>query len=319
MKTLTRAEAAGFLLANDNFCILTHRRPDGDTLGSAAALCLGLRQLGKSAWVLNPPEPLDNLDWLMCDITTDAVPENAAIVAVDVAAPNMLPRDSAEAGERIKLRIDHHGSGREYTPRELVMPEMAACTEIIWEVLLDMGVELDAQIASALYVGTATDTGCFRFANTNAHTFDVAADCSAAGADVFGWNLRLFESNSLEKLRLQAWVTEHVKIFGDGKLALCALPKAVEEQLGVDEDDLGNLCSFLRCIEGVCMAALLRQPNEEFTRASLRAIPGYDAAAFGSQFGGGGHAGAAGCSLNLPLQEAAVVMEKAMTEWVMGQ
>ena len=93
MKNLTRAEAAGFFLAHDNFTILTHRRPDGDTLGSAAALCLGLQEMGKNAWVLNPTESLDGLGWLLNDITKDFADNTDTIVAVDVAAPNMLPRD----------------------------------------------------------------------------------------------------------------------------------------------------------------------------------------------------------------------------------
>jgi len=122
----------------------------------------------------------------------------------------------------------------------------------------------------------------------------------------------------MEKLRLQAWVTEHVKIYGDGKLAVCALPRAVEEALQVDEDDLGNLCSFIRTIEGVAMAALVRQIEENVSKISMRAIPGYDAAAVCAVFGGGGHAGAAGCSVKLPLQEAAAAVEKAMLDWEMG-
>ena len=315
MKYLTRIDCADWLLDRDRFTILTHRKPDGDTVGSAAALCLGLRQLGKTAHVLENPELTPLFAPLLEGITKPEPQEGDLLVAVDVAADNMLPKAFEPLKNSIDLRIDHHGSGREYTPRELVESDCAACAEIIWELLLEMDVVLDKPIAEAIYVGTATDTGCFRFANTNAHTFDVAADCTAAGADVFDWNRRLFETNSLEKLRLQGWVAEHTKIFGGGKLALCALPKAVEEQLGVDEDDLGNLASFIRTIEGVCMCALLREADENNTKVSMRAIPGYNAASVCEQFEGGGHAGAAGCSLRMPMGEAGEALEKAMLEW----
>ena len=315
MTYLTRIECADWLLDRDRFVILTHRKPDGDTLGSASALCLGLRQLGKTAHVLENPEVTELFAPLMEGLTKPQPEEGDLLVAVDVAADNMLPKAFEHLKNSIDLRIDHHGSGREYTPWELVESDSASCAEIIWELLLEMDVVLDKPIAEAIYVGTATDTGCFRFANTNAHTFDVAADCTAAGADIFDWNRRLFETNSLEKLRLQGWVAEHTKLFAQGKLALCALPKTVEEQLGVDEDDLGNLSSFIRTIEGVCMCALLRQSNEDNTKVSVRAIPGYDAAAICEGFGGGGHAGAAGCSVKLPLEEAAVAVEKAMLDW----
>jgi phosphoesterase RecJ-like protein len=315
MRELTRCECADWLLDRDRFLILTHRKPDGDTVGSSAALCRGLRQLGKQAWLLENPE-FTPLLLPLTEGLTKAVPEEGDIlVAVDVAADTMLPKAFSELKNSIDLRIDHHGSGREYSPNELVESDSASCAEIIWELLLDLGAELDPEMADAIYVGVSTDTGCFRYANTTAHTFDAAADCLAAGADVFGWNSRIFETNSLAKLRLQGWVVEHAKFFCDGKVALCSLPKAVEEGFGVDEDDMSNVSSFLRSIEGVRMAALLRQTDSTFTKVSLRAIPGYDAAAICAIFGGGGHAGAAGCSIKLPLEEAAKAVEKAMIDW----
>ena len=314
MKNLTRAEAAGFLLSHDNFCILTHRRPDGDTLGSAAALCLGLRKMGKNAWVLNPTEPLDRLDWLLADITKDAAEETDTVVAVDVAAPNMLPRDFAELAPKCALRIDHHGSCTPFAPEELVDPESASCAEIICDLLTLLGVEVDADIADALYVGVSTDTGCFRYANTNAHAFLVASVCARAGADISGLNLELFETNSLALLQMHAWIAEHVKIFGDGELAIVAIPKAVEERIGVTDAELGNIASYARSIQGVCLAATLRQGKYGETKISMRAVPGWDAAAVCEKFGGGGHAGAAGATTRMSLEETVRLLEDYMLE-----
>ena len=170
----------------------------------------------------------------------------------------------------IDLRIDHHGSGREYTPNEYVDGDSAACAEIIWELLLDMGVDPDEKMAEAVYVGVSTDTGCFRFANTTAHTFDVAADCVAAGADIYNWNQKLFDTKSLPKLRLQGWIIDHVQFLEDGKLAICCLPRVVEEEIGVSEDDMNDISSFLRSIEGVRMSALLRETEEGRVKVSVR-------------------------------------------------
>ena len=313
-KNLSRAEAAGFLLSHDNFVILTHRRPDGDTLGSAAALCLGLRQLGKNAWVLNPSEPLDNLDWLLADITKDFAENKDTIVAVDVAAPNMLPKDFADLAEKCALRIDHHGSCTPFAREELVDADSASCAEIICDILTILGVQLDADMADAIYVGVSTDTGCFRYANTNAHAFLVASVCAQAGADIAGLNLELFETNSLAKLRLHAWIAENVKIFGDGELAIVAIPKAVEDRLGVTDAELGNLSSYARSIEGVCLAATLRQGKYGETKISIRAVPGWDAAAVCERFGGGGHPGAGGATTRLSLEETAKLLEEYMLE-----
>ena len=315
MQEMTRLDCADWLLDHDRFVILTHRKPDGDTVGSAAGLCRGLRSLGKTAHVLENPDITPLFAPLLEGLTKERPEEGDLLVAVDVAADNMLPRAYDDLKFSIDLRIDHHGSGREYTPREHVDPESASCAEIIWELLLDMEIEPDKETAEAIYVGVATDTGCFRFANTTAHTFDVAGDCAAAGADVYSWNQRIFDTRSMAKLRLQAWITEHVQLLSGGSIALCAIPAAVEEELGVSEDDWNDISSFLRSIEGVKMSALLRQSSESHVKASLRAVPGYDVSVICGQFGGGGHAGAAGCSVKMTLQEAAAVIGNAMVAY----
>ena len=315
MTELTRLDCADWLLKRDHFTILTHRKPDGDTIGSAAGLCRGLRSLGKTAHILENPEVTPLYAPLVESLTKPEPEEGDILIAVDVAADSMLPKCYDHLKMSIDLRIDHHGSGREYTPRELVESDIAACAEIIWELLLDMEVEPDKETAEAIYVGVSTDTGCFRFANTTAHTFDVAGDCAAAGADVYSWNQKLFDTKSLPKLRLQGWIIDHVQFLADGKLAICGLPKAVEEEIGVDEDDMNDIASFLRSIEGVKMSALLRQTDSEHIKASVRAVPGYNAAFVCEQFGGGGHTGAAGCSVKMSMEEAIAAIGKAMMDY----
>ena len=315
MKILTRLECADWLNKHDRFVILTHRKPDGDTVGSSAGLCLGLRQLGKTAHVLENPEITPLYAPLLEDLTKPAPEEGDLLIAVDVAADSMLPHQYNELKNCIDLRIDHHGSGREYAPAEYVDSDSAACAEMIWELLLDMGVQPDRQIAEAIYVGVSTDTGCFRFANTTAHTFDVAADCVAAGAEIYTWNQKLFDTKSLAKLKLESWMVNHMQFLAGGKLAICGIPKEVEDQLGVTEDDWNDISSFLRSIEGVNMAAMLRQSSPEYIKVSVRAIPGYNAAAICEQFGGGGHTGAAGCSLKMSMNDAIKAMSAAMLNW----
>ena len=311
---MTRNECARWLRQRNNFCILTHYRPDGDAIGSAAALCLGLRKLGKAAFVLENPEITEKYGYLVEGMTIAAPDESHVLMSVDVAAENMVPRAFADYLPRLQLRIDHHASPASFTPFELVDPGAAACAEIVYDLLMELDVALDPAIGRALYVGASTDTGCFRFANTTAHSFAVAAACAEAGAPVFELNQALFETNSLAKLRLQGWIVEHTRFFADGKIAICAIPRAVEEGLGVSEDDLGNVSSFVRTIEGVCMAATVRERKEGGAKASVRAVPGWDAAAVCEKFGGGGHKGAAGARFDLPLEEAARALEEAMME-----
>jgi len=314
MKILTRNECAQFLLTHDNFTILSHRRPDGDTIGSSAALCLGLRQLGKKAHVLENKEVSSRFQWLHAGLTKECVEDGDVIVSTDVASPGMLPKAFQQLLGTIQLRIDHHGSATSFTDVELVDPNSASCAELVWDVLVMMGVKADKAIAEAVYVGVSTDTGCFRFSNTNAHTFAVAAECTRAGARIYELNQELFETNTLGRLKMQAWIVDHMKMIRGGEMAICAIPLAVEQGIGVTEDDMDNISSFPRTVAGVCMAATLRETSDGDTKISVRAVPGYDATAIAARFGGGGHKGAAGASLKLPLEEAAKAVEAAMLE-----
>ena len=312
MKILTRNETAAFLLDHDNYTILSHRRPDGDTTGSSAALCLGLRQLGKKAHVLYNEEVSSRFAWLHEGLTKEAVEEGDVIVSVDVASPGMLPKSFQHLLGKIQLRIDHHASATSFTDVELVDGGSASCAELVWDVLYLMGVKNDRAIAEAVYVGVSTDTGCFRYANTTAHTFAVAAECARAEARIYELNQELFETNTLGRLRMQAWIVDHLQLIRGGEMAICAIPKAVETEIGVTEDDMDNISSFPRTVAGVCMAATLRETTDGDTKMSVRAVPGYDATLVTVPFGGGGHKGAAGASLKKPLQEAAKIVEAVM-------
>ena len=305
MMKLTMADTARYLLAQDSFLILTHRRPDGDTLGSAAALCRGLRSLGKQAFVLKNPEITPKYQFLLEGLTKDAPEETDVLIAVDVASVGMLPQSFSDLAQKIDLRIDHHGTAESFTKQELVDPAAAACGQIIYDLLTEMGAELDVPTANALYTAISTDTGCFRYANTQPHTFAVAAACAAAGAEVYRLNQLLFETNSLARLRIQGWMVENAKFIADGKICICALPLAVEKEIGVTEDDMENISGVPRSIEGVKIAATLRQEKDTGkVKLSIRAVPGYDAGAICAKFGGGGHKGAAGASMNATLEEA---------------
>ena len=314
MKILTRNECAAFLREHDNYVILSHRRPDGDTIGSSAALCLGLRQLGKTAHVLYNAEVSARFRWLHEGLTKECVEEGDVVVSVDVASPGMLPKAFQDLLGKIRLRIDHHGSATSFTEEELVDAGSASCAELVWDVLELAGVTMDKTIAEAVYVGLSTDTGCFRFSNTTAHTFATAAKCAMAEAKIYELNQELFETNTLGRLRMQAWIVDHMQMLKAGELAIIAIPKAVEEEIGVTEDDMDNISSFPRTVAGVCMAATLRETSDGDTKISVRAVPGYDATKVTVKFGGGGHKGAAGASLKLPLHEAAKAVEKAMLE-----
>lgn len=312
MSSLTRRETAHWLRERDNFLILTHKRPDGDTIGSAAVLCLGLRQLGKNAHVLRNMEITEKYLHLHKDLNQDCPETGDTLIVVDTAAPQLLPDAYSHLAKFVRLRIDHHGSDTPFAPLQLVDPSAGACGEIIYDVLMELGVTLDQRMAEALYTAISTDTGCFRYANTTAHTFRTAAACQEAGGDLQGINQAIFDTNSFAKLRLQGWITENIRFRCDGQVAVCVLPAQVERELGLTEDDLENVSGFPRSIEGVKIAATLRETPEGTVKISVRALPGYNAAAVCEKFGGGGHKGAAGATMRAELEEAAAKVSMEM-------
>lgn len=313
MGTLNRTEAAAFLKQQDNFAIITHRRPDGDTLGSAALLCRGLRQLGKTAFVLENPEITPKYAFLLEGLTKKEADEGDTVVCVDVAAPGMLGQAVSHLCGKIALRIDHHENDRSFTENELVEPKTAACGEVVYGVLQDMGAKLDEEMAKALYTAVSTDTGCFRYANTTPDTFRVAADCAAVYKDLKKLNQLLFETTSLPRLRIQGWMVENAQFLAGGKICVCPIPLEVEKEIGVTEDDMENISGFPRTIAGVVVAATLRQEPDR-VKLSVRTDSTVDASAICAKFGGGGHRGAAGASMDCTMDEAVKVLIRHMPQ-----
>jgi phosphoesterase RecJ-like protein len=315
MKKLTRTEVAEFLTRKDNFAIITHCGPDGDTVGSAAGLCLGLRQLGKTAHVLENSFVAEKYAYLLEGLTKQDAQEGDTIITVDVATPGMFSDNSVHLREKVDLRIDHHSSDTPFATYELVDSTAAACSEIVWDVLALMGAKMEKDMANALFTAVSTDTGCFRYANTSHRSFALASKCAAESKDIFRISQQLFDTVTLGRLRLQSWVVENMKLLCDGKIVVCGIPANIQEMLNLEEEDMGNLSGFLRSIAGVKIAATVRQDNEGHTGVSVRAVPGYDAAAICEKFGGGGHKGAAGASMeNVTLEEAVERLIAAMPE-----
>lgn len=306
---MTRNECAAWLLEHDNYCILTHARPDGDTIGSASALCVGLRLLGKTAHVLNNMQASPFLSRCLLGLTVDTPADTDTLISVDVASPHLFPTRHQQYLSRIALRIDHHATATPFTPVEYVDASSAACGEIIYELLMDMGAKMTKEIAWRLYIAISTDTGCFRYSNTTAHTYRVAAACAETGADLYPITQELFDTTSISELKLQNWIVEHAQFLCGGHAAVCGIPKAMEDN--VSKEDLEGISGFLRSIEGVRISATLRE-IEGGCKISVRAVPGLDAGAVCTRFGGGGHKGAGGANVQLPMEEALVMIADAL-------
>lgn len=290
-------EAAEFLEKHDRYVILTHRRPDGDTTGCAAALALGLRALGKRACVLENPQFTERFRPYLEGLTCPSVQEGDTVVSVDLASATLLPCGAETLESRIALAIDHHGSNCLRVPNLLLQADKAACGEIVYALLRLLGVTPCKRTAEALYIAVSTDTGCFKYSNTSSNTLRVAADLVDCGADIYPINKLFFDTKSFARLQLESRLTAHLELLADGLVGVCTLPKAWLEELKISEDDIDSISGFARSIEGVEIGVMVREVENGEGKISVRTGPGYNASDICRRLGGGGHAAAAGASV----------------------
>ena len=310
---MTRTEFCAFLRGHDNFVILTHRRPDGDTIGSAAALCRGLRQLGKKAFVLTNEQFTPRFGPFLDGLTCDALPAGATVISADIASEGLLSFDAVRLQLMPVCAVDHHGSNSLACPK-LVEADKAACGEIVYAVLTELGVTVTKQIAECLYTAISTDTGCFKFSNTTANTHRTAAALIAAGADVYPINTLFFDTKSFARLRLEAKLTDTMEFYAGGAVGVCMMPKSLLAEFTVTEDDLDSISGFARSIEGVRIGIMIREVEDGLGKISLRTEAPYDASAICQRLGGGGHAAAAGASVPGGIEGAKAAILQALRD-----
>ena len=295
--TIGYSEAWEALTSYDDILLLTHRLPDGDAIGSLFGLYEVLTAMGKRVRYLIDTPPRD-VAFLVRPCTEEAfVPRR--VVTVDVADRKLLgDEQDALYGDRVDLCVDHHASNRLYAEKTLVVPKAAAAAEVLYELFRRHGVSITPRIADCLYTGVATDTGCFRYANTTADTLRAAAALVEAGADNAAVNERIFETKSLAYAEFEAMVMGTLRLYLDNRCAVVTVTRKMFEKSGVEEADAKSINGLPRQIEGVVAGVTVKERPEGGWRISLRTRAPLDASAVCARFGGGGHVAAAGCELD---------------------
>lgn len=297
--------ACGGLLSHDNILILAHRKPDGDTLGSSFALLYALQSLGKKARVLSGDGFPERYSFLYGKYAPDMSFEPEYLVAVDVAGLSLLGPDAEDIyGGKIDLCIDHHKSNTLFAKHTLLDPAAPAAAQLMFEVVNGIGANIDSRVASALFTGITTDTGCFRYANVTAKAHRTAAELIERGADHAKINKLMFDTKSMGMMMLNGMMAESVKLHFEGRCALVVLPADITDRFNVSEGELDGISAFPVRIEGVLAGLTVRAKENGVYRTSVRTVPPVDASKICEKFGGGGHTGAAGCTLNGDLDDA---------------
>ena len=298
---MTYRECADYLLRHDNYRILTHRNPDGDTLASAGAFCQALRRAGKTAWLFPNTGLTRKLRPYLEQLAEPEgfVPE--CTVSVDIATEGLF----AEGFEgTVDLAIDHHPTNSHFAPDELVLPEKSACGEIILELIQTLCGDVTPEEATLLYIAVTTDTGCFRYANTNSDTFTAASELLRFGAKAHMVSETFFRKVSVARLKLEGMIYSNMSFYRDGKIVVSLITRDMLEKSGAGKDDFDDLAGLSGRVEGCDINVTIREQENGQSKASIRSRPGVSSIAIAEVFGGGGHELAAGCTIAASPEQA---------------
>ena len=302
------AVIAGQLKAAQTILLFPHIHMDGDAMGSCAALCHVLRQMGKDCWVLREDSVPDNLRFLDRGYTTedpDILGTPDICMCLDCGDESRFPKrvERFRSG-RTKICVDHHRSSEYICDYNYIDPAAAATGELVYPLIRALGQEPDAECAEALFAAITTDTGNFQYSNTNRESHRIMCELYETGADFNRVSVQLYENNRLPGIRLHALAMENLALSADGRVASACITKEMQESCGADRQDSDGIVENLRSIAGVEIALLVKESEEDTVRVSMRVKNIGDVASICEQFGGGGHTKAAGCTYHGSVQDA---------------
>lgn len=317
--------AQALLNAGGRVVMAAHVRPDGDAAGSALGLCLALKAAGREA-VCVGLEPLgrefDFLEGIEHVIpASEYEPQPGDAMAIlDCGDFSRIPEAlQAHAREIARFCIDHHKSNSGFAQMRLIDPDASSTSELVYRVIKAGGMPITRAVAEALWVGVVTDTGRFAYSNTNPETMTMAAELLAAGVRSAMINDKVYCQVDLRRLRLLRRLLGAFEVLAGGKVCVASLSAedyAAEGGCSVDSD---NFVDVVRCVEGTELAAFIRQVDpDDAVHISLRTRGDYDAADICAEWGGGGHARAAGASIKGDFKEIAAMVRDRLVALASG-
>ena len=306
------------LMDAESVLLFPHINIDGDALGSCTALCIALRNAGKKAAILveeEVPEYVGFLDNGYCTQDHEIFGTPDICMCVDCSETGRFPK-RAETFVKGKTTIclDHHFTGEPFADYNYIDGNVAATCELVYQLLVTMGLEITTEMAEAIYTGISTDTGNFQYSNTTKQTHLIAAELLDKGIDHNKITVLLYQSTRLEKLRITARILDNMEVFADGKGAIAYVSQAMLEAEGVSMEDTEGAIDLIRNIKGVEIAAFLKERESNVIKGSMRAKTYGNVAEIAGRFNGGGHIKAAGCTFYTDLETACTQLKMAIEE-----
>lgn len=302
-KTRQIEAVASALKGASRILVLTHKNPDGDALGSALALSYALSSIGKEVDNVNIDGVPAALSWLEGADLVRTTPRAASNYDLYLLLDcNELGRTGFEpeavAGIPGKAVIDHHPMPDTGDWPSLVDPKAAASGHLVYEVIEALGAEITPSVAQDLYVALHTDTGGFRFSNTTADTFDLAAKLVRAGAVPAHVAVMLLEREDAARMKLLGLALGTLETDGGGRVAHIRVTEEMFRETGTKDEHTDGFVNYPRSVEGVEVALLFKEKGENLWRIALRSRGLVDVSQIARALGGGGHRNASGVTLS---------------------
>jgi phosphoesterase RecJ-like protein len=300
---------AEILRQENDFLVLSHANPDGDAIGSTLAMGWILDRLQKRYVLLNESGMPDRFSWLSAPAPLKERvlrPRYDRVLVLDCGAPDRAGDSFAPLldGKKRVVNIDHHLGNPMFGGVNWVDPTMSSVGEMVGMLARELGLELTDGLGQAVYLALVSDTGSFSFSNTSPAVLGMAADILKHGLDVGGFNARLQQQSSLNRLRLRARVLDTARLDHDGRTASIVIDQAMFRETGTGPEDCEGLINAVRNIRGVDVAVSLREEGTDRIKFSLRSWGSTDVRAVAARFGGGGHRNAAGGAIKGSLAAA---------------
>jgi len=298
MKKMNLNQILEIIRNNDQFVITAHKSPDGDAIGSALALGLALKKIGKKV-SYHLEQSMDKFRFI--EETQKAIPidkEQHFQIGffLDTSDRDHLhDRTLMERCDQV-VNIDHHISNELYGDVNYVDPKASSAGEIIYDIIDGLSVELDREIALCLFTSITSDTGNFKYSNVTGKTHTIAAQLYRFNTDYASITRKLFDEMTYEKTQLIAKALGNLVLKKNGKLGLNCLSKSELDQFS-SSMDMEGVINFARDVEGVEVALLIRETDPKTFKVSLRSNTDFDVSKVALAFDGGGHKKAAGCTL----------------------
>ncbi len=294
---------ADLIKRTDKIAILPHIAADGDAVGSSLALAIELSAMGKDVCVIleeGIPQLYDFLPGTdLAYVYPDGRRDFELVIALDCGDMDRLGR-RREIFEKasITVNIDHHRTNRGFAGHDFVDPQSAATGEIIYRLFEAMGVDFGKETAACLYTAISTDTGSFRYSNTVPATHAICAELLKKGIDVADISKRIFDTMSYGKVRLTGEAIKSLELYYDGKAAVMTLTEEAVRRSGAADEDSDGIINIARNIQGVEVAAMLRQTANGDIKVNLRSNYTADVSLLAAKNSGGGHKRAAGFTVS---------------------